>query len=202
MAKKIFTQDPEKYIVALAAALKEMPEFVAPEWVAYVKSGTSRKRPPVEEDFWFTRSASILRQLYIRGVVGVGKLRNRYGSRKDRGGKPDEFRKASGKIIRVILQQAEAAGLVEKLNRMQHGRRLTAKGRELLDSIDAPAAESLNLEEITTNTVVTEDVQADVEVPAESETAEEVEAVEENTDVEEVKEAASPDVPQDLGGKE
>ncbi|NPE26944.1 40S ribosomal protein S19 [Methanococcoides sp. SA1] len=137
MAKTIFAQDPVKFIPALAEALKKLPEFEVPEWAMYVKSGPSRERPPMSEDFWYTRAASILRQLYIKGVVGVGKLRTRYGSRKDRGGKPDRFFKSGGKIIRVILQQAEAAGLVEKVTRMQHGRRLTQAGRDLLDSIDA-----------------------------------------------------------------
>jgi small subunit ribosomal protein S19e len=136
MAKTIFAQNPESYIPALAEALKKIPEFEIPEWAMYVKSGPSRERPPAMEDFWYVRAASILRQLYIKGVVGVGKLRTRYGSRKDRGGKPDKFFKSGGKIIRVILQQAEAAGLVEKVTRMQHGRRLTQAGRDFLDSID------------------------------------------------------------------
>ena len=136
MARTIFAQNPEKYIPALAEALKKIPEFEIPEWAQYAKSGVSRERPPMDEDFWYTRAASILRQLYIRGVVGVGKLRTRYGSRKDRGGRPDKFFKSSGKIIRVILQQAEAAGLVEKVLRMQYGRRLTQQGRDFLDSID------------------------------------------------------------------
>ena len=34
-----------------------------------------------------------------------------------------------------MLQQAENAKLVEKVEKGQHGRRLTAKGREFLDSI-------------------------------------------------------------------
>ena len=144
MAKTIFTKDPVKFIPALAAALKNLPEFEIPEWAMFVKSGVSRERPPVDDDFWYTRSASILRQLYIHGVVGVGKLRTRYGSKKDRGGRPDRFRKASGKIIRVILQQAEAAGLVEKILRMQHGRRLTQAGRDLLDSIEVEEKAGLN----------------------------------------------------------
>ena len=135
MAKAIFSQDPQKYIPTLAEALKKVPEFEVPEWAHFVKTGTSKKRPPMQKDFWYLRAASILRQLYLHGVVGVGKLRTRYGSRKDRGGRPEKFKQASGKIIRVILQQAEAAGLVEKLDKLQHGRRLTQKGRNLLDSI-------------------------------------------------------------------
>jgi len=144
MAREIYAKDPELFIPALAEALKKIPEFEAPEWVAFVKTGTSRERPPVDEDFWYVRAASILRQLYIKGVVGVGKLRSRYGSRKDRGGKPDKFKKSGGKIIRVILQQAEAAGLVEKVTRMQHGRRLTQTGRDLLDSVEVAEKKGLD----------------------------------------------------------
>jgi len=50
---------------------------------------------------------------------------------------PEIFRKGSGKIIRVILQQAEAAGLLEKINEpgKRAGRKLTDKGRELLEGL-------------------------------------------------------------------
>lgn len=149
MAKKIFSQNPEEYVLALAKTLKQYPEFKAPEWSYFVKSSTSKKRPPIQEDFWYLRSASILRQLYVRGVVGVGKLRTKYGSRKKRGGRPEEFRKSSGKIIRTILQQAEAAGLVEKISKLQHGRRLTQKGRDLLDSITVKQKENLKIQDLT-----------------------------------------------------
>jgi small subunit ribosomal protein S19e len=147
MARTIFTKDPVKYIPALAEALKGIKEFETPEWALYVKSGMSRERPPADEDFWHIRAASILRQLYIKGVVGVGKLRTKYGSKKDRGGKPDKFKKSGGKIIRVILQQAEAAGLVEKVTRLQHGRRLTQAGRDFLDSIEVEEKNGLNFED-------------------------------------------------------
>ena len=136
MARSIFTKDAEKFVPALAEALKKIPEFEVPDWARFVKTGVSRERPPVDDDFWYVRAASILRQLYIRGVVGVGRLRTRYGSKKDRGGRADKFRKSGGKIIRVILQQAETAGLVEKVSRLQYGRRLTQTGRDFLYSIN------------------------------------------------------------------
>ncbi|MFH1451704.1 MAG: 40S ribosomal protein S19 [archaeon] len=148
MAKTIFAQDPEKFIPALADALKKIPEFEVPLWASFVKSGTSRERPPVDEDFWYIRAASVLRQLYIKGVVGVGKLRNRYGSRKNRGGRPDKFKKAGGKIIRIILQQAESAGFVEKVDRLQFGRRLTSAGRDFLDSVEVPEKKGLDYENV------------------------------------------------------
>jgi len=125
----------DKYNELLAEALKQIEEFKMPEWAAFVKTSIARKRPPVEEDFWYNRAASILRQLYIHGVVGVGRLRTRYGGRKNRGVKPERFRKGSGKIIRVILQQAEAAGFVEKFSGKKTGRTLSEKGREFLENI-------------------------------------------------------------------
>ena len=148
MAKIIFAKDPVKFIPVLAEALKKIKEIEVPEWAMYAKSGVSRERPPADDDFWYIRMASILRQLYIRGVIGVGKLRTRYGSRKDRGGKPNKFKKSGGKIIRVILQQAEVAGLVEKISRLQHGRRLTQKGKDLLDSIEVEKNEGLDFDNI------------------------------------------------------
>lgn len=179
MAKTIFTKDPEKFIPALAEALKNMEEFQIPEWAQFVKTGVSRERPPVSNDFWYVRAASILRQLYIKGVVGVGKLRTKYGSRKDRGGKPDKFFKASGKIIRVILQQAETAGLVEKVTKLQHGRRLTQKGRDLLDSIEVEQKVELNFDDVNSVVRLVENIEE-----VEMEEPEIIEEVEDEEDIE------------------
>lgn len=127
----------DKYNIKLAEALKQVPEFKAPEWSLFVKSGVSKIKPPTEKDFWFKRAASILRQAYIRNVVGVNRLRTKYGSKQNRGMRPEMFRKASGKMIRTILQQAEAAGFMEKYNvsGKRAGRRLTATGKEFLEAI-------------------------------------------------------------------
>lgn len=131
----IRTIEPEKYNKTLAEALKKMKEFEAPEWISFVKSGAQKKRPISDEDFWYKRAASILRQLYVKGVVGVGRLRTRYGGRKNRGAKPSEFRKGGGKIIRTILQQAESAGLVEKAVGKKAGRKLSDKGKQFMEGI-------------------------------------------------------------------
>lgn len=132
---------PDKYIQELAQALKsDYSEFKAPEWVDFVKSGVSKERIISEPDFWYIRSASILRQIYIRGTVGVIRLRTRYGGRKNRGSRPAEFRPASGKIIRLMLQQAEASGLVEKSKSSKAGRRLTDSGKKFLETITGKVA--------------------------------------------------------------
>ena len=133
----VYELHAEEFNIKLADALKKIPEFTVPEWSYFVKSGVAKIKPPTGDDFWFRRAASILRQAYVRGIVGVNRLKTRYGGKQNRGMQPEIFRRASGKIIRNILQQAEAAGLLVKYNvpGKRAGRKLTAKGKELLESI-------------------------------------------------------------------
>jgi len=137
----VFEINPQEYNEKLAAALKEIPEFEQPAWSKLVKSGASKERPIEDLNFWHKRSASVLRQIYKMGIVGVNRMRTKYGSKKDRGMKPEKFVKASGKIIRTILQQADKAGFTEiakdirGVRSKKPGRQLTAKGREFMESI-------------------------------------------------------------------
>lgn len=126
---------PAEYNKKLAEALKNSEEFKMPEWANFVKSGVAKMRPPQEIDWWYKRAASILRSTYIKKIVGVNRLRNKYGSKKNRGMKPEKFYRASGKIIRTILQQAEKAGFVEKIKAKKAGRQLTEKGKKFLEGI-------------------------------------------------------------------
>ena len=133
----VYQMPADEYNTKLAVALKAIPEFKAPEWSFFVKTGIAKSRPPQEEDFWYKRAASILRQIYIHRVSGVNRLKTRYGSKKNRGMRPERFKKASGKIIRTILQQADSVGFLEKYNEpgKRAGRKLTPKGREFLEAI-------------------------------------------------------------------
>ena len=117
----------------LKKEMKGLGEVSPPSWAQFVKTGSHRQGPPQQEDWWYMRAASILRNLYLRGPVGVERLRTKYGGRKDRGVRPEHFRKASGHIIRKILQQLEKAGLVERVD--GKGRKITPKGQSLLDSL-------------------------------------------------------------------
>lgn len=139
MAKKLEINPQEiesgLFIKTLSESLKSFPEITIPKWATYVKTSSSKMRPPEADDWWYTRGASLLRQIYIKGVIGVSKLRTKYGSAKKRGVKPRKFTKSSGKIIRVILQQSEKAGLIEKVKAKKCGRRLTKKGKELLEKL-------------------------------------------------------------------
>ncbi len=144
MAEKknsVYELNPQEYNIKLAEALKKVSEFKEPEWAKFVKSSPSKERPIEDADFWHKRAASVLRQIYKKGVVGVNRLRTRYGSKKNRGMKPERFIKAGGKIIRTILQQADKAGFTETIKEVKGtrekrpGRKLTEKGKRFLEEI-------------------------------------------------------------------
>ncbi len=119
----------------LAQELKTRNEIQPPEWALYVKTGSHKERAPDDPDWWYTRSASILRKIYLRGPIGTQRLRIEYGGRKRRGTKPNRFQRGSGAIVRTILQQLERAGFVKR--RGNKGRELTDIGRSFMDKLAA-----------------------------------------------------------------
>lgn len=130
----VYEVPPEAIIQRLADHLKKRVEAVsAPSWASFVKTGAHREKPPQDPDWWYARCASILRKLYVKGPLGVSKLRNIYGGKRRRGGRPPHFRKGSGAIVRRALQQLGKAGLVQSINRK--GRDLTNEGRSLLEKM-------------------------------------------------------------------
>lgn len=128
---------PDTFIGKLKEELKSVKEIAPPEWSYFVKSGVQKERPPEQPDFWYIRTASVLKRVAIDGPVGTERLRSYFGGRKRRGHRPARFRRSSGAIIRRILHQLESAGLIEKDKK---GRRISAKGRELLNKISKASA--------------------------------------------------------------
>lgn len=100
-----------------------------PVFTEYAKTGAHRERTPNNPDWFYTRMASVLYRVYKEGNTGTGTLRTYYGGRKNRGVKPEHKVKASGKIIRVCLQNLEKEGLVKKEKK---GRKVTPRGEKYL----------------------------------------------------------------------
>lgn len=121
--------------LVLFASEELKDKMTMPDWAHFVKTGSNRETLPKNPDWWHIRAASILRIISQKGPVGVGKLRTRYGGRKNRGYAPDKFQQAGGKVIRSILQQLEQAELIkqEKVSNYK-GRVITAKGIALLSA--------------------------------------------------------------------
>ncbi len=132
-------------IERLAKYLKEyVTEVEPPAWALFVKTGVHKERPPENPEWWYTRCASLLRKIYLKGPIGVEHLRAEYGGRKDFGVRPEHACKGSGAIIRKALQQLEAAGLVETVK--GKGRVVTNKGRSLLDKLATEIKKELEKE--------------------------------------------------------
>lgn len=117
----------------LANYIKEnIKEVEPPPWHIFVKTSPSRERLPIQDDWWYIRTAAILRKLYLKQPLSVESLRTMYGGRKKFSKRMEHHYKASGSIIRKILQGLERAGLVTKTPK---GRVLTPQGKSLIDKI-------------------------------------------------------------------
>ena len=122
------------FISKLAQYTKDnIDQIIPPSWAPYVKTGSYATQQPQDPNWWYTRCASLLRKIYVKGPIGVERLRSQYGGKKDPGVRPEHVRKGAGGNIRKILQQLEVAGLVENVK--GQGRVLTSEGKRLLDTI-------------------------------------------------------------------
>ena len=132
----MYDVESQELILKAAEELKKIPEIKPPVWAAFVKTGMHKERPPADSDWWYLRTASVLRTVYRLGPVGVSKLRAKYGGKKNRGVKKEHFYKGSGSILRKSLQQLEKAGFVKFTEKGVHkGRIATPKGKSFLDKI-------------------------------------------------------------------
>jgi len=121
-----------KLIANVAQKLKDSGAVNPPEWAEFAKTGVHTEKAPIQADWWYTRAASVLRKVYVKGPIGTSKLAAEYGGFNDRGSKPNRAVKGSRSIIRRSLMQLESAGLVAK--NKNNGRVVTPKGQALLDN--------------------------------------------------------------------
>jgi small subunit ribosomal protein S19e len=132
----VYDINPSELIIKASKELKSRENVSMPDWAKIVKTGPGQERQPVDPDWWYMRAASVLRKVYVKGPIGVSKLRIFYGKKKNRGTKPERFVRSSGKIIRVILQQLEAEEFLRHAEKGVHkGRIVTPKGQAFLDNL-------------------------------------------------------------------
>ena len=121
-----------EFVAAYAKHLKAQGKLVMPAFTEYCKSGVGKEIAPLNPDWYYIRAASIARHIYIR-PAGVNRLRRVYGNAKNVGVRPAAVVRASGSIIRHILQSLEEMKIVRKDE--NGGRHLTSEGRKELDEI-------------------------------------------------------------------
>jgi small subunit ribosomal protein S19e len=143
-----FYDVPANFLIpALAEELKSNDAIKMPDWADVVKTGSSRERPPTQTDWWHTRGAALLRKIARQGPIGVTSLSQEYGGRKNNGSKPNTPGVGSRKVIRILVQQLEDAGLVStqtgrlvepegrESTQLYNGRVVTAAGQKMLNDV-------------------------------------------------------------------
>jgi len=132
----VYDVEANVLVERLAKHLKEnVGDVTPPAWSLTSKTGAQKERPPQNPDWWYIRSASLLRKLYVHGPVGIERLRVEYGGRQRKGTSIEHSKESGGSAIREPLQQLEKAGLVAKEG--AKGRKLSGEGVSLLNTIAA-----------------------------------------------------------------
>ncbi|OHS96068.1 30S ribosomal protein S19e [Tritrichomonas foetus] len=124
---------PALFTEKLAQFFQNNKTIEAPKWADLVKTGALKQMPPNFQNWWYTRAASICRQVYLHPHTSVSELRHRYGASINNGVAPRHHAQSSGKVIRTILNQLESAGFVKKED--GNGRSITPRGQKQLDTI-------------------------------------------------------------------
>ena len=122
----------EHLVGALASSLKSVKAIQPPDWSSFVKTSVHKERAPTQPDWWYSRTASVLRKIGVKGPIGTERLARHYSGSRDRGSKPNRSNNGSRKVLRLIMQQLEIAGFIQKSKK--GGRGLTPKGQSVLDN--------------------------------------------------------------------
>ena len=124
--------------------LHNTQQIELPSWVDIVKTGVHKEQAPYDPDWFYTRAASMARQIYLHKGLGVGAFKRKYGGRKPRGTCTEHFTTSSGSIARHVLKQLESAGIVE-MNEEGTGRKISEVGQRDLDVIagSLPSAKAI-----------------------------------------------------------
>ncbi|MGA8543259.1 MAG: 30S ribosomal protein S19e [Thermoplasmata archaeon] len=135
---------PSVFLPKLASELRTRNAVTPPEWAMFVKTGVHKERAPTQTDWWYLRSASVLRKVYLQGYVGIQRLSAEYGGKKDRGSAPYHARSGSRSVLREIVHQLEKSGLLQPYK--AKGRRVSPEGAKLLDSVSRDVLKTLAAE--------------------------------------------------------
>ena len=144
----VYDVPADDLIEAVAARLEDRID--EPDWVEFAKSGAGKELPPEQDDFWYVRSASLLRKVAQNEPIGVERLATEYGS-KQRGSnryvvRPGRHESGSRNLIRTALQALEDEGLVTTA--AGEGRRVSDDGEAFLSEVATEVFEDLDRPEL------------------------------------------------------
>ncbi|MCL4322967.1 MAG: 30S ribosomal protein S19e [Candidatus Thermoplasmatota archaeon] len=125
----------------LSEEFSKNKKIEVPEWAEFLKSGLHREKSWIQEDWYYRRLASTLRKVYVRGNIGIQRLSEEYGGKKDGGSKPYHPVSGSRSIVRHVLNELQSLGLVVK---KESGRSISPKGEAMLQKASRNVMEALS----------------------------------------------------------
>eukprot|EP01121_Diplochlamys_sp_Union-15-3_P004615 TRINITY_DN147_c0_g2_i1.p1 TRINITY_DN147_c0_g2~~TRINITY_DN147_c0_g2_i1.p1 ORF type:complete len:163 (-),score=29.32 TRINITY_DN147_c0_g2_i1:80-568(-) len=123
----------DAFVAAYAQHLKRGGKIKLPSWIDVVKTARFKQLGPQNPDWFFIRTASVARKVYLQKGIGVTGFSKIYGGRHKHGVRRRHFKAASTGIIKECLRQLQALEIVEL--DPKKGRRITPKGQKELDTI-------------------------------------------------------------------
>ncbi|KAF8333439.1 ribosomal protein S19e-domain-containing protein [Cantharellus anzutake] len=129
------------FIHAYALHLKRSGKLEIPNWVDIVKTGHFKELAPTDPDWFYVRTASIARRIYLHKSVGSAFLKKAYGGRNRRGFRPPHRAEGSGSIQRKACQALAKLGVLA-ISR-DGARKITQDGERDLDRIAASVHQSI-----------------------------------------------------------
>jgi small subunit ribosomal protein S19e len=132
---------PSLLLPKLASELRARKAVAPPPWATFAKTGVHKQRAPTDPDWWYLRSASVLRKISLKGFIGIERLSAEYGGKRDRGSAPYHARTGSRSVLQEIVHQLEKAGLVQPYK--NQGRRVSPEGQKLLDALSRDVLKAL-----------------------------------------------------------
>lgn len=130
---------PELLMKQLAEEFKKS-KLEVPEWTDYLKAGIHKEKSWDDPDWFYTRLASTLRKVYVKGPIGIARLSEEYGGRVDNGSQGYHPGRGSRYIVRQMLQTLEKLGYVKKDKK---GRSIAPGGASILDKASKEAMKLL-----------------------------------------------------------
>merc|ERR1711881_282653 len=101
--------------------VKKSNKIDLPSWVDLVKTGHYHELAPYDEDWFYTRAAAIMRRLYYKPFVGVGRLANKFGGKERNGSARKHHATDSKAVIRACMKALEKAKLLTRYNDSKRG---------------------------------------------------------------------------------
>src|SRR5438093_13066296 len=85
----------------VAENLRSEGKVSEPDWAPFARTGVHTEKAPVQKDWWFLRTAAVLRKVYVLGPIGTSRLAAEFGGARDGGSAPYHPRKGSRNIVQI-----------------------------------------------------------------------------------------------------